>query len=202
MNYIDNFEFVFWLDGWRDDTSFTPKRGQFKCVITKNKISIDSVEHKINIMDINIALIQDCKIAYSGKGAVQFVTLILNNKKIALFPINPFNPSHMLHANGDEVIALLEVLNAFRSNFNAQVNTNPYLRQLSANNKNKYFRSFDEIQNEHIDWDKHTSPWMYYDLYGDKYALSKIFVTTVVFGVVTILIIFCIVFLLDWLNII
>ena len=203
MNDINNLEFVFWLNRLRTAGKIFPKLGQFKCVITKGKVSVNSVKDKLNIneLDIDINSIQKCKIDYSG-GEQEFISLTANNKTIALLPINPLNPHLSLYPNEDEVAALEDVINAIRSNRETNFSPNPYLRQLSANQKAKRRRPNDAIRGENINWDKHTSPWEYYESYGDKLILLKLFANIVVSVIIVVLIGMGIVYVLALLGII
>ncbi len=192
-----NLEYVFWLNGWADRSVFGGRLGHFKCLITRDKISIKPIENDPDKeLNIEISSIQKCKIGYEVKEPNRYVDLFLSDRKIVLCPINPFEPKPILLVNHNEASAMINLINAFRSNVEPEIDTNPYLRQLATKDNLKRFKSLN------IEWDKHTSPWNYYDLYGNKFLWPKVISLIIVLAIVVTPIILGVVYLLDALNII
>ena len=122
--------------------------------------------------------------------------MILNDKKYDLFPVNPFDPKHILNKNHSEVSAMIDIISAFRSNSETEFNTNPYLRQLAVKGNIQRFRELN------VEWNEHTSPWEYYEPFRDKYLEIKIAATVVISVIAATMLILAIVYALDNLNII
>src|SRR3990172_8482497 len=124
-------EYVFWLNRWSDTPALWSKVGQFKCIITRKKINIIPIEHNLDDeLNVDISLIQDCKINDKVQNPNRAVELILNDGGIILSPINPFEPRPVLNVNHNEISAMVLVIDAFRANTDPQIDTNPYVRQL------------------------------------------------------------------------
>ena len=172
MDNSNDIEFVFWLDFWRKSSALWPKLGHFKCVITREKIRVIPTENVHEEWSINIPLIQKCRLGYTGNNNHQAV-LFLNGKKFFLGPVHPIDPNGVQNFNHKETSALIKVIEAFRANTDPEIDTNPYLRQLAEKNNLKGFNIPD------IKWDKHTSPWAYYELYGHKLLRLKVFVRNI-----------------------
>lgn len=197
MDNSKDAEYVFWLNSWRGGSAFWPKLGQFRCIVTKGKISIIPIENDpAKELNVDISLIQECKIEYMAQNLNRAVGLILSDRRFFLYPINPFDPRHILNVNHNETTALIKVIDAFRSNSYPDLETNPYLRQLAAKKNVKTFKVLD------IQWDKHISPWAYYDLYGDKFLWPKIIIQIIAMATIVVLLVLGTAYVLDTLNII
>lgn len=196
----ENNEFVFWLDFWRTQLDLWPKSGHFKCVITKEKIWISPTENDLlEGITVDLPLIVKCKLGHTGNKN-HHVILFLADKTLLLSPVHPIDPNGIQNFNHKETSALIKVIEDLRANNNTEINPNPYTRQLAMKNNIKGFRLPD------INWDKHTSPWVYYELYGDKFLRLKVFIRnialTVVSTIFVILLILGIAYALDMLKII
>jgi hypothetical protein len=62
---------------------------------------------------------------------------------------------------------LVLVINAVRADTRPSIEENPYARQLVTGDFPKRIKKLD------VQWDKNTSPWVYYELYGDKFIMVK-----------------------------
>ena len=177
-----------------------PKLGHFKCVVTREKIHITVTDNDPEKeLSIAISSILKCKLGYTGNNN-HHVILFLNDRGFLLGPVHPIDPTGIQNLNHNETSALIKVIEAFRVNTDPDIDTNPYLRQLEMKNNLKGFT----VPN--IKWDKHISPWGYYELYGDKLLRQKLLIKNMalliaIVPVVT-LIILGIFYLLDTLNII
>ena len=200
MDNSKDSEYVFWLDFWRKSFAPWPKSGHFKCVVTKEKIHITVTDNDPDKeLSIDIPSIRKCKLGYIGNNN-RHVVLFLNGTGFLLGPVHPIDPTGIQNLNHNETSALIKVIEAFRSNTDPAIDTNPYLRQLAMKNNLKGFT----VPN--IKWDRHISPWDYYELYGDKFLRHKLFVKNMVLLIVIVpvvtLIILGIFYVLDTLNII
>lgn len=200
MENEKNTEYVFWLDFWRKKSGLWPKSGHFKCVITREKIRILSIGNDPDKdLIIDISSIQRCRLGYTGNNN-RHVVLSIGGGGFLLGPVHPFDPRGIRNFNHSETSALLKVVEAFRSNTDPRLDPNPYLRQLTEKNNRDGFRVPD------IKWDKHTSPWAYYDLYGDKFmrlkVLSRNIALTILFAVIGVILVLGIAYVLDILNMI
>jgi hypothetical protein len=193
-------EYIFWLKSWSDRSSmssFSPNRGQFKCIIARRKISIISVENNSQKgLTIDIFLIQKCKLRYAAGNPNRSVELVLNGRNIFLFPINPFEPNTVLYVNHNEANAMINVIDSFRSNKDPNVDPNPYVRQMTTKDSLKRFRQLNQS------WDAHTSPWVYNELYGDKFLWPKTIAFMMIVVVVVTALLIGIAYVLDTLKII
>jgi hypothetical protein len=193
-------EYIFWLKSWSDRSSmslFSPNRGQFKCSIDATKIGIIPVENNSHQeLSIDISLIQKCKLRYAAGNPNRSVELVLNGRRIFLVPINPFEPKSVLYVNHNEANAMINVIDSFRSNMDPKVDPNPYVRQMTTKDSLKRFRQLNQS------WDAHTSPWVYNDLYGDKFLWPKTIASMMIIVVVVTALLIGIVYVLDILKII
>ncbi len=190
-------EYIFWLNRWSDQPSLWSQVGHFKCIITRDQINVIPTENSPGgDLNIHMSVIQKCKINYIVQNPNRSVELILKNGRIILSPVNPFEPRPVLNVNHNEVSAMIGVIEAFRLNMDPRIDPNPYLRQLGTKNRLKRFRALDQK------WDAHTSPWTYYNRYGDKLLWPKII--TFIFLLITLGVaaVVAIVYELDVLNII
>jgi hypothetical protein len=200
---LDNnkaLEYIFWLKSWNErssGSSFAPNRGQFKCIIDRRKISIIPVENNPDKeISIDISQIQKCKLRYAAGEPNRSVELVLNGRRFFLFPINPFEPNTVLYVNHSEANAMINVIDSFRSNMDPKVDPNLYLRQMKTKDSLKRFRNLNQS------WDAHTSPWVYNDLYGDKFLWPKTIAFIVIVAIVVTALLIGIVYVLDTLKII
>jgi hypothetical protein len=126
--------------------------------------------------------------------------LVLSDRRILLGPIHPFDPTGIQNLNHKETSALIEVIEAHRSGVDPEIDPNPYLRQLAAKNNFKGFRLPD------IKWDKHISPWVYYERYCGKFLRLKVYVRNatqiIAMTIIVVLLVIGIAYVLDTLNII
>lgn len=191
-----DLEYVFWLMGWRDLSTFPPKSGQFKCIITREKIKVLPVDgDPDNELEVRISQIRKYKIGYV-QNRLRNIYLILEDRKIILAPVNPFDHRHILNVNRDEVSAMSDVINAFCSGATPKVNTNPYLRQLATKDVLKRFRNLE------VNWNMQISPWEYYETYGDKFLWLKVIAFILALIIVILPLFLAIAYVLDTLNII
>ena len=189
-------EYIFWLYSWRDMSLplFETEIGHFKCIVTPQKIKIIPIENNSDReLTVDVSLIQKCKLFYNSQNRNRAIELYLNDKRIVLSPVNPFGLSRTLHMNHSETTALLNLINALKAGAKPDTNPNPYLRQLATKDNLKRYRELN------IEWDKHVSPWDYYELYGDKFIWLKTiaimlasiaFSVAIVVGLVALLIMF------------
>ncbi len=195
-----DFEYIFWLDFWRKTSAFWPMLGHFKCVVTREKIHVIRTENNLHEeLNVDISSIQKCKLGYTGNNN-HHVVLVLNGERFLLGPIHPIDPGGVQNLNHNETSALIKVIEACRSGADLEIDTSPYTRQLSMKNNLKGFNVPD------IKWDKHTSPWVYYEQYGDKFLQLKIFIRNaaliIATTIITVLLVLGVAYLLDALNII
>lgn len=193
---IQDVEYIFWLEGWREVPSW-PTSGQYKCTVTRQKIYVQPVDNDLDQeLLLEISIIQHCNEYYSGLGVKRSVEVRFSDKRILLIPINPFEPNPTFYTNDNEVRSLIDVINAFRVNTKPQVHSNAYLRQLATRDSLKEIRSLDQT------WDRDISPWTYYDIYGDKYRWPRVVTAILVTAIVMIALILGIAYVLDALGII
>lgn len=216
MDESKNQEYIFWLNAWRDrSVSFLFKKGQFKCVITRSKINVIPVESDPEkALTIDISLIHRCKIFSNGRYPTQYVEVSLDDRKILLCPVNPFDPNHIVNGNQNEASAMIKTVDAFHLNMDPQVDTNPYERQMAMKDNLKRFKLDQMLMDDHLErlkafnqkWDARTSPWTYYDLYGEKFlflkTIAKIVALVFILAIIVTTLILGIVYVLDALNII
>lgn len=209
-------KYIFWLRNWRDPSiSFLLKTGYFKCVITRRKLSVTSVDNDPKKeLNVDVSLIRKCKITPNSQISNQTVEVFTDGRKISLYPVTPFDPYIVLIGNHAEASALLNTIDALRSNIDPQVDPNPYLRQLSTKDKfishNALAQSgmraelirFESLNQK---WDAHISPWAHYDLFGDKFlrlkTFGKIMIQALLWVSIAITIVFVIFYILFTLNI-
>ena len=199
MNDFKDAEYIFWLKNWSDSTfpGSWLKLGRFKCVISNNKIKVTSIPNDPDKeLFVDMSLIQKCGIFHGAQYPQRAVELLLSDRKIILFPVNPFEPNPILHVNHDETSAMISVINAFRSDVDPDIDPNPYLRQLATKDNLKSFKK------PNIQWDKHTSPWIYNELYGNKFLWLKVIAFMLFLVVAGVVLILAIAYVLDVLNII
>ena len=200
MNNNRNLEYVFWLKGWRDTSSYWPKYGHFECIVTREKMRIVPTENDPDKeLNLNLSQVRECKIYTVSKNPNRGIELILPDRKIMLFPVHPFDPSPIFFAvykNHNETPALKAVIDAFRSNATIKINANPYLRQLATKDNLKRFKMLG------LQWDAHTTPWYYHDLYGDKLLWLKTIGVIIASSIIVVTVILAIAYVLDNLNII
>jgi hypothetical protein len=91
---------------------------------------------------------------------------------------------------------MLNVLQNIISNHDPEVNPNPYLRQPKEKN------SIGTLKIQTSKMDEHISPWVYYNLYGDKVLWPKIIVFILISVVVSVGVVFTVAYVLDTFNII
>ena len=193
-------EYVFWLNFWRKESGPWPMTGHYKCVITREKIQIFSIENnRDKELTINVSSVQRCRLGYTGNNN-RHIVLSIGEDGLLLGPVHPIDPKGIRNFNHTEASALLRVIDAFRSNTNPEIGTNPYLRQLEEKN------NLNGIRVPNIEYDKHTSPWAYYNLYGDKFlrlkVLSRNIALTIVFAIIGVILVLGITYVLDILHII
>lgn len=199
MEEYQDSEYVFWLYGWRDISLplLEAEIGRFKCIVSSQKIRVIPMENDSDKeLTVEISKVQKCTLFYNSRNRNRAVELDLNDKSIVLSPVNPFGLSRTLHVNHNETTALLNLINALKSNADPGISPNPYLRQLATKDDLKRFRKLDVM------WDQHISPWDYYELYGDKFIWLKTVVIMLVSVVVTVAIVVGLVALLIMFNII
>lgn len=197
MSENNGGEYIFWLDGWADRSAFLPKNGHFKCIITDIRLTVIPLESGTDKeLSIDISEIENCRIHHKIRNPNYLVGLLLHDRRIDLAPVNPFEPSLILHVNHNEATEMINVINAFRSGVKSEVNPNPYLRELATDEKYREFRRLD------IKWDEHTSPWDYQALYGDKFLWLKVIAYIIFIIVILMVISLPVIYLLDTLNII
>lgn len=191
-----DLEYVFWLMGWRDLSTFPPKPGQFKCIITREKIKVLPVDSDPDKeLEIKVEQIRKCKIGYV-QNRLRNIYLTLDDRKLILAPVNPFDHRHILNVNRNEVLAMADVIEAFRSGATPKINTNPYLRQLATKDVLKRFRNLE------VNWNMHISPWEYYETYGDKFLWLKVIAFILALMIVIVPLLLAIAYVLETLNII
>lgn len=212
----NDVEYVFWLRNWRDQSiSFWPKVGQFKCVVTTRKISVTSIDNDPdNELSIDIALILECEVFPNSQYSNQNVRISLYDRKITLYPVTPFDPNLALVGNHVEAQTLSNIINVLRSGSGTPVIPNPYIRQLAMINNIERFGAASQFMKAELvrfeklnrDWDAHTSPWVYSDLYGDKLiylkTLGRIFAYNILLAIVGTAVLLLIVYLLALLHVI
>ena len=91
---------------------------------------------------------------------------------------------------------MINVIDSFRSNMDPKVDPNPYVRQMTTKDSLQRFRQLNQS------WDAHTSPWVYNDLYGDKFLWPKTIASMMITVVVVTALLIGIVYVLDILKII
>jgi hypothetical protein len=92
-------------------------------------------------LNLDISQIQKCEL-HGSENSDRLVGLILNDRKVLLAPINPFDPKLIALANDGEASAMIKVIEAFHSGVDPAVDINPYLRQRVATKpKQRRFRS-------------------------------------------------------------
>lgn len=79
-----DLEYIFWLGNWSGQSnSFWLKTRQLKCIITKSKFSIISVDnHSDKALNVDIPLIRKSKISPGGKILNQTMGIFTGNRKI------------------------------------------------------------------------------------------------------------------------
>jgi hypothetical protein len=205
MDKSGNLEYIFWLSSWGDRSiSFWAKLGRFKCIITRSKISVTPVDNDPGKeLNLDMSLIRAWKVFYISGSSNRAVELILDDRIVILSPINPFEPSLVLHVNHNEVSAMINIINAFRSNTHPEISTNPYLRQLAANNKHKGWGLNERQWERHAsELNPHISPWDYYELYGERFLGPKVIAFGFLFVILATILVLGIAYVLDTLNII
>jgi hypothetical protein len=190
-------EYIFWLNRWSDKPAIWSQVGHFKCIITQDQINVIPTENDSGgDLNVHLSVIEKCKINYLVQNPNHSVELILKNGRLILSPVNPFEPRPVLNVNHNEVSAMVGVIEALRLNMEPRIDPNPYLRQLGTKNRLKRFRALDQK------WDAHTSPWNYYNLYGDKFLGLKIFVLVFLLITLSVAVMVGLVYELDILDII
>jgi hypothetical protein len=209
-------EYIFWLRNWKDSSiSFWPKTGRFKCTLTKSKLSLVSIDNDPNKeLNVALSLIRNCSISPGGQYSNQSVEILLDDRKISLSPVTPFDPKTILMGNHTEAYAMVNTIDALRSNVDPQIDGNPYVRQLAMKDHAKWFDGSAQLMRDELkrferlnqNWDAHISPWVYYDLYGNKFlylkTVAKIVTMVLLSAIVVVLAILSIAYVLDNLNII
>ena len=209
-------EYIFWLRNWKDPSiSFWPKAGQFKCILTKSKLNIISMDNDPDKeLSVALSLIRSCNISPGGQYSNQLIEILLNDRKISLSPVTPFDPKTILMGNHAEAYALRNTIDALRSDMDPQIDSNPYVRQLAEKANVKRFDRSAQLMKDELtkleklnqNWDAHISPWVYHELYGDKFlylkTLAKIVSMALLSAIIVVLAILIIAYVLDNLNII
>lgn len=209
-------EYIFWLRNWKDlSIALRPKAGQFKCILTKSKLSIVSMDSDPDKeLSVSLSLIRSCKISPGGQYSNQSVEILLGDRKISLSPVTPFDPKIILIGNHAEAYALRNTIDALRSDMDPQIDGNPYLRQLAqkagANWSSESARLMEDeltkLEKLNQNWDAHVSPWAYSALYGTKFlylkTLAKAVTMALLWAIIATLAILVIAYVLDSLNII
>jgi hypothetical protein len=216
MDKSTSEEYIFWLRNWKDPSiSFWSKAGQFKCTLTKSKLSIISRENDPDKeLSVALSLIRGCNISPGGQYSNQLVEISLNDRKISLSPVTPFDPKTILMGNHAEAYALRNTIDALRSDMDPQIDGNPYVRQLAEKANIKRFDGSARLMKDELtrleklnqNWDAHVSPWVYSDLYGNRFlylkTLAKIVTMVLLSAIIAVLAILIIAYVLDNLNII
>jgi hypothetical protein len=216
MKKTSDAEYVFWLSNWRDQSiSSWPKVGRYKCIITKREISITSIDNSPEKnLNISFSIIHKCKVSPEGDYSRQNVEFFSGDRKITLYPVTPFDPNQALIGNHAEAQALANTINAIKSNIDPQTVSNPYMRQREMIDDIKKSNTFAKFINAEFvkfetitrNWDAHTSPWDYSDIYGDKFiylkTLGGIFAYNILLAIVVTAALLLIVYLLASLNVI
>jgi hypothetical protein len=86
MNWTKDTEYIFWLNGWRDQSRVFANIGQFKCIITKTEIRIISLDDdRSKEKTIAISSVRDIKIEYPINSIKHFVKVILGDGHTIFF---------------------------------------------------------------------------------------------------------------------